>query len=129
MPRATSREMPPTAGLPLRLADLLPGRAELADRLAAQLETPPLQVECSGTAALLLALRVLHQRQPRRSVVVVPAFTCPLVAIAVHQAGLHLRVCDLRPGHYDMDPQALAEACGEDTLAVVPTHLAGRVAD
>jgi dTDP-4-amino-4,6-dideoxygalactose transaminase len=28
-----------------------------------------------------------------------------------------------------MDPQALAAACREDTLAVVPTHLAGRVAD
>ncbi|MEI7037400.1 DegT/DnrJ/EryC1/StrS family aminotransferase [Fulvimonas yonginensis] len=129
MARAPRREIPPTAGLPLRLADLWPGRADLAGRLAAQLETPSLQLTCSGTAALLLALRVLQARQPRRSVVVVPAYTCPLVAIAVNQAGLQLRLCDLRPGHYDMDPQALAAACQEDTLAVVPTHLAGRVAD
>ncbi|MGN2251950.1 DegT/DnrJ/EryC1/StrS family aminotransferase [Frateuria sp. GZRe12] len=127
--RGLPRELPPTAGLPLRLADLRPGRANLAAILAGQLQTPPLQLTCSGTAALLLALRVLHARQPRRSVVVVPAYTCPLVAIAVHQAGLQLRLCDLRPGHFDMDPQALATACREDTLAVLPTHLAGRVAD
>ncbi|HET6803957.1 MAG TPA: DegT/DnrJ/EryC1/StrS family aminotransferase [Frateuria sp.] len=127
--RGLPRELPPTAGLPLRLADLRPSRADLAAILAGQLQTPPLQLTCSGTAALLLALRVLHARQPGRSVVVVPAYTCPLVAIAVHQAGLQLRLCDLRPGHFDMDPQALAAACGEDTLAVLPTHLAGRVAD
>lgn len=129
MPRARLHEVPPTAGLPLRLADLLPGHTDLAGRLAAQLDTPPLQLECSGTAALLLTLRVLKARAPQRPVVVVPAYTCPLVAIAVHCAGLRLRLCDLKPGHYDMDPQALAEACREDTLAVLPTHLAGRVAD
>lgn len=129
MPRARPHEAPPTAGLPLRLAELLPGRADLADRITAQLGTPPLQLECSGTAALLLTLRVLKARAPQRPVVVVPAYTCPLVAIAVHRAGLHLRLCDLRPGHYDMDPQALTAACREDTLAVLPTHLAGRVAD
>lgn len=127
MPRL--REIPPTAGLPLRPGDLRPGRADLARRLAAQLGTPPLQVECSGSAALWLCLRVLHQRQPQRRVVVVPAYTCPLVAIAVHQAGLQLRLCELRPGHWDMDPHALAAACGRDTLAVLPTHLGGRVAD
>lgn len=122
-------EIPPTAGLPLHALDLLPGRATLTEQLATQLGTPPLQLECSGTAALWLALRVLRERRPERRVVVVPAFTCPLVAIAVRQAGLELRLCDLRVGHYDMDPQALAAACREDTLAVLPTHLAGRVAD
>lgn len=129
MSRAPRWEIPPTAGLPLHLLDLRGGRANLAARLAAQLGTPPLQLECSGTAALLLALEVLRARQPDRPVVVVPAYTCPLVAIAIHQAGLRVRLCDLRPGHYDMDPQALADACREDTLAVIPTHLAGRVAD
>jgi dTDP-4-amino-4,6-dideoxygalactose transaminase len=113
----------------LRLADFRPGAAALAERVATQLGVPSLQLECSGTASLLLALRVLHQRQPQRSVVVVPAYTCPLVAIAVHSLGLQLRLCDLQPGHYDMDPAPLAAACREDTLAVLPTHLAGRVAD
>ena len=122
-------ELPPTAGLPLRLADLRPGAPTLADDVAALLGTPPLQLECSGTASLLIALATLRELQPQRRRVVVPAFTCPLVAIAVQQAGLELELCDLRHGHYDMDPAALRAACNERTLAIVPTHLAGRVAD
>ncbi|KZC34978.1 nucleotide sugar aminotransferase [Rhodanobacter sp. FW510-R12] len=121
-------ELPPTAGLPLRLADLRPGAPTLADDVAALLGTPPLSLTCSGTAALLLTLTTLRELAPRRRVVV-PAYTCPLVAIAVQQAGLELQLCDLRPGHYDMDPSALRAACDEHTLAIVPTHLAGRVAD
>ena len=124
-----AHELPPTAGLPLRLADLRPGPATLAADVAAQLGTPPLQLECSGTASLLVALLTLCERQPQRRRVVVPAFTCPLVAIAVHQAGLELQLCDLRPDHYDMDASALRAACDERTLAIVPTHLGGRVAD
>ena len=122
-------ELPPTAGLPLRLGDLRPGAPALADNLAALLGTPPLQLECSGTASLLIALTTLRELQPQRRRVVVPAFTCPLVAIAVQQAGLELELCDLRHGHCDMDPAALRAACDERTLAIIPTHLAGRVAD
>ncbi|WEN16532.1 DegT/DnrJ/EryC1/StrS family aminotransferase [Rhodanobacter sp. AS-Z3] len=122
-------ELPPTAGLPLRLSDLRPGAPTLAADIAAQLGTPPLQLECSGTACLLIALITLSELQPARRRVVAPAFTCPLVAIAVHQAGLELQLCDLRPDHYDMDPAALRAVCDEHTLAIIPTHLAGRVAD
>ncbi|MFC5580796.1 DegT/DnrJ/EryC1/StrS family aminotransferase [Rhodanobacter terrae] len=122
-------ELPPTAGLPLRLTDLCPGAATLAAGIAAQLGTPPLQLECSGTAALLITLTTLRELQPQRRRVVIPAFTCPLVAIAVQQAGLELQLCDLRAGHYDMDATALRAACDERTLAIIPTHLAGRVAD
>lgn len=129
MRRRAFREIPPTAGLPLRAADLLPRRAALGETLAAQLGTPPLQLECSGTAALLVALRTLSEQAPDRRAVVVPAYTCPLVAIAVRSLGLELRLCDLRANHFDMDPQALFEACRSDTLAVIPTHLAGLVAD
>ncbi|MGN6740284.1 DegT/DnrJ/EryC1/StrS family aminotransferase [Dyella sp.] len=123
------REIPPTAGLPLQAADLLPRRDALTATLATQLGAPPLQLECSGTAALLVALHALKARAPNRSVVVAPAYTCPLVAIAVHRMGLTLRLCDTRPGHWDLDPQALTQACREDTLAILPTHLAGLVAD
>lgn len=123
-------EVPPTAGLPLRLADLLPGRRlSLVETLAQQLGTPPLLLTCSGTAALLVALNTLSARAPDRRVVVVPAYTCPLVAIAVHSLGLELRLCDTRVGHFDMDRRALAEACDTRTLAVIATHLGGLVAD
>jgi dTDP-4-amino-4,6-dideoxygalactose transaminase len=122
-------ELPPTAGLPLQLADLRPGPATLASDIAAQLGVPALQLECSGTACLLIALLTLRKLHPQRRRVLVPAYTCPLVAIAVHKAGLELQLCDLRSGHYDMDPLALRAACDERTLAIIPTHLAGRIAD
>lgn len=123
------QELPPTAGLPLHARDLLPGPPNLATGIAAWLGTPPLQLECSGTASLLIALTTLREMQPQRRRVVIPAFTCPLVAIAVQQAGLEVQLCDLRPGHYDMDPEALRAACNEQTLAIMPTHLGGRIAD
>jgi dTDP-4-amino-4,6-dideoxygalactose transaminase len=129
MPPLRRHELPPTAGLPLTLADLRPGPATLAADIAAQLGVPALQLECSGTACLLIALIMLRELHPQRRRVVVPAYTCPLVAIAAHQAGLELQLCDLRRGHYDMDPLALRAACDERTLAIIPTHLAGRVAD
>ena len=113
----------------MRLGDLRPGAPTLAADIAAQLGTPPLQLECSGTACLLIALTTLRERHPQRRRVVVPAFTCPLVAIAVHAAGLELQLCDLRADHYDMDSAALHATCDEHTLAIIPTHLAGRVAD
>jgi dTDP-4-amino-4,6-dideoxygalactose transaminase len=122
-------EIPPTAGLPLRISDLWPARPTLAATLAEQLDLPEPLLECSGTAALLVALRTLSQQAPQRRMVVVPAYTCPLVAIAVHSLGLELRLCDTRPGHFEMDPQALAPICGSDTLAIVPAHLGGLVAD
>ena len=124
-----AQELPPTAGLPLCWRDLLPGAPTLARDVAAQLGTPPLQLECSGTASLLIALTTLRELQPGRRRVAVPAYTCPLVAIAVRQAGLELQLCDLRAGHYDMDPVALRAACDERTLAIIPTHLGGRIAD
>jgi len=122
-------ELPPTAGLPLKLTDLRPGAATLAADIAAQLGTPPLALTCSGTAALLIALATLRELKPARRRVVMPAYTCPLVPLAVHQAGLEPVLCDLRADHYDMDPDALRAACDERTLAILPTHLAGRVAD
>jgi dTDP-4-amino-4,6-dideoxygalactose transaminase len=127
---ATRRtEVPPTAGLPPRWGDLLPAAgASLAQRAAAFLGVESVQTECSGTAALVVALTTLNRISGRR-VVVVPAYTCPLVALAVAQCGLQLRLCDLAPGGIDFDAAALMQACDPDVLAVVPTHLAGRVAD
>jgi dTDP-4-amino-4,6-dideoxygalactose transaminase len=87
------------------------------------------QVACSGTAALVVALTTLHKLAPERTEVIVPAYTCPLVAMAVAHCGLKLRLCELMPNALDLDPQALEMLCGPRTLAVLPTHLAGRVVD
>lgn len=123
------REVPPTAGLPLRWRDFLPTPGHrLESGLAGFLHLPPVQIECSGTAALIVALTALKRVSPRRAVVL-PAYSCPLVVLAVMQCGLKPVLCDLRTDHFDFDPKSLAAICGDDTLAIVPTHLGGRVAD
>lgn len=132
--RPPRSEIPPTAGLPPRWRDLspfagsAPHRGDLARCAADFLGVEEVQVECSGTASLVVALTAMHRLSGRHAVVV-PAYTCPLVALAVAHCGLELRLCDLAPGSIDFDATQLARLCDRDTLAVVPTHLAGRVAD
>ncbi len=124
------REVPPTAGLPLRWSDFLPraGGESFDARLAALLNVPAVQIECSGTAALIVALTALKRASARRSVVI-PAYTCPLVALAVMHCGLRPVLCDLKKNHFDFCPQTLQPLIDTGTLAVIPTHLGGRVAD
>ncbi len=121
-------EVPPTAGLPMSWRDFLPRGGSLELGLAAYLHQPEVQIECSGTAALVVALTTLKQLSPRRSVVI-PAYTCPLVALAVAYCGLTPVLCDTRPDHFDLCPDSLAAVCNADTLAVLITHLGGRVAE
>ena len=122
------REAPPTAGLPPSWRDFMPDGASLEQGLADFLGQPYAQIECSGTAALIVALTTLKRTSQRRSVVI-PAYTCPLVAQAVAYCGLEPILCDTRRNHFDLCPESLAAVCGEDTLAVLPTHLGGRVCD
>lgn len=128
VPRRRWRELPPTAGLPLAFGDLFARDARFEQAAAEWLGVERLALTCSGTAAFVTALVALRSLSDRR-VVVAPAYTCPLVAIAVARAGLELRLCDLAPDSLDMDLAALGALCDGDTLAVVPTHLGGRVAD
>lgn len=122
--------VPPTAGLPLQWADLLPwGADDFAVQMAAWLGVQSVQLECSGTSALMVALRSLKRLRPERSEVIAPAYTCPLVALAIAQCGLQLRLCDLRVDALDMDADFLHLLCSSKTLAVLSTHLCGRVAD
>lgn len=130
LPRKAYFDAPPTAGLPLRLRDLLPGgERNLSTALARFLGVEHVQLESSGTAAMVIALTALKRLSPARTTVIVPAYTCPLVALAVVQCGLELQLCDLKPDSLDLDPLMLKALCNEQTLAVVPTHLCGRISD
>ena len=91
-PERNHREVPPTAGLPLRQSDLLGGSHDLEGALAAYLRLPSVQLECSGTAALVVILHALRHIAPKRDEVVLPAYTCPLVAWAVVRCGLKVRL-------------------------------------
>src|SRR5262245_20952863 len=114
------REIPPTAGLPLRWHDFVPRPdASLERGFASFIGTPSVQVECSGSAALIGALEPLKRGRTRRSVVI-PAYTCPLVPLAIAHCGLRPVACDLADGHFDMCPRTLEGLCDSDTLAIVP---------
>ncbi len=125
------RELPPTAGMPLRLTDFA-GRGasqrELEERRGSELGLSDPIVTCSGTAALVLMLRVLKARSERRHVVI-PAFTCPLVVRAIRHQGLVPVVCDTAPDSYGLDPACLRGVLDRATLCVLPTHLAGTAVD
>src|SRR6185436_10624580 len=123
-------EVPPTAGLQLRWSDFIGSASEpdLGQALAAFLGVESVGLASSGTASLIVALETLKRRSHRRNVVI-PAYTCPLVPLALAYVGLTVKLCDLSPDRFDFDPGALAAACDGDTLAVVPTHLGGMVAN
>ena len=122
-------EIPPTAGLPLYLEDLLPPWSDnFPQKLAEFLGVTTVGVECSGTASLIVILETLSRLSTRKTVII-PAYTCPLVVFAIVRSSFQLRVCDTCPDSFELDPEALAKLCDRDTLAIVPTHLGGRVAD
>ena len=125
------RELPPTNGLPLRFNDFTrsPSRS-FAQNLHDMFGIHNPIFTCSATAAMVVALHVLRQREPSRSEIIIPAYTCPLVPLAVKLVpGLRSILCDTVPGGIDFDPEKLATLCGSQTLAIVSTHLGGRVAD
>ena len=122
-------ENPPTAGLPLTWRDWLPAKQPLATIASEFFQLPEVEITCSATAALVITLSCLAQYQPQRKTVIIPAYTCPLVALAIHHCGLRIQLCDLQADSIDFDIEQLASLINDDVLAVVPTHLGGRVTD
>ncbi len=80
----------------------------------------------SGTAALILVLRAL--RIPAGDEVIVPAYGCPAVDVAVLAAGLTPIHADLDPATYALSPTAVAGAVTPRTAAIVAVHFAGQPA-
>ena len=116
-------EVPPTAGLPLKWSDLigLGSEPDLGRALATFLGVESVGVTCSGTASLIVALETLKRRSVRRTVVI-PAYTCPLVPLAVAYVGLEVKVCDLSPNRFDFDPDG-----GRELFYYYGSHLGSGV--
>ena len=125
-------EIAPTAGLAPRLRDLatLPTAPRALEAAICRLfNLPDIEIVNTGTAALLVAFRALKARAPGRTTVIVPAYTCPLVVIAAHAAGLACIACDTVAGGFDLDVDHLARLVDARTLCVVPTHFGGVLTD
>jgi len=126
------REIPPTAGFPLFTKDFLPAfsdknrRGSLEEDLKNYLGTPYAKVTYSGTAAFYLILESLKGISPRKTVII-PAFICPLIPLAIHRAGLRVAVCDINKDNFNFNLRQLETLCSNNTdiLAIVVVHLGG----
>ncbi|MHA3049940.1 DegT/DnrJ/EryC1/StrS family aminotransferase [Acinetobacter sp. ANC 4639] len=126
-----STEIPPTNGLPILFRDLLSfgHKYDLASSIANLLQIPTPALTCSGTVALMVALKTLQSIHPKKNQVIIPAWTCPLVPLAIEKLGLTPIVCDLKKDHFDFDLNELALKTNANTLAIIATHIAGLVCD
>jgi dTDP-4-amino-4,6-dideoxygalactose transaminase len=57
--------------------------------------------------------------------IVLPAYTCVVMAHAITVSGNRPRFVDCRPKHFNVAPEALAAACKRDTAMAVPTPIFG----
>jgi perosamine synthetase len=121
-------DIPPTAGLAMQGRDFLPAASRLDTALAQQLNIPQPVLTCSGTAAQIVTLKAMAATSLRKTVII-PAYTCPLVALAIVHCGLKIQLCDVAAEHFDFDFAQLQQLANHDTLAIISTHLGGRVAD
>lgn len=123
-------EVPPTAGLPPRFADLFGGgeSRDFGRAIGQLLGVEDVMIEASGTACLLIAFEHLRRSSARRTVIV-PAYTCPLVVLAAARAGLKVIACDTVREGFELDLHHLERIIGRDALCIVPTHYGGALTD
>ena len=89
-------------------------------------EMPRAQLASSGTIAVELALR---GAQVAGGEVVLAGYDFPGNFRAIENAGAKPVLVDLRPGGYSLDPEQLPEAIGDQTRALLVSHLHGERAD
>ncbi len=127
-----AKEIPPTAGMPLKFADFvfaLSAKESCFEKeLADFLEIEQLDIYSSGTLCLAIAFETA-KRVSSRARVILPAYTCPLVAIAAHKAGMEIVLCDSKENSFCMDEERLEEICDNSVAAIVPTSIAGLAYD
>lgn len=78
----------------------------------------------TGKAGLYVILKTLAGLSNRRKVII-PAYTCPVVAASIVKAELKVVLCDISPLSFDYDLEQLNRLIDEDTLAVIMVHLFG----
>ena len=78
----------------------------------------------SGRTALYLILKTI-KKNSKKTDVIIPAYTCPIVAYTIHQAGLNIKLCDIHPNTLSINESSLKNIIDQNTAAVLPVHLFG----
>lgn len=130
------REIPPTAGWPLTIKSLILSsfkkhpKGLLEEDFKKYLGSSSALLSYSGTAAFYLILEAMKKLSNKKTVVI-PAFICPLIPLAIKRAGLKVKVCDTNAYNFDFDINKLKNICQEnsDILAILAVHLGGMPLD
>ncbi|MDD5130048.1 MAG: DegT/DnrJ/EryC1/StrS family aminotransferase [Candidatus Omnitrophica bacterium] len=126
------KEIPPTAGWSISIKSLIlplikkcPARG-LEEEFKKYLGAPAALLTYSGTAAFYLILESL-KKISGKTTVIIPAFVCPLIPLAIKRAGLKIKLCDINQNDFDFNPGLLRKICAEDKdiLAILAVHLGG----
>lgn len=126
------KEIPPTAGFPFYAKDFLSlykkqsyGNS-LEDDFKRYLGGSYVKITSSGTAGLYIILEGLKEISCKKTVII-PAYTCPSVALAILRAGLKIEACDINSHNFNFNYQDLRAICqkNNDILAIIPAYLGG----
>ncbi|MDD5108466.1 MAG: DegT/DnrJ/EryC1/StrS family aminotransferase [Candidatus Omnitrophica bacterium] len=126
------REIPPTAGWPLTIRSLISSsfkkhpKGLLEEDFKRCLGASDALLTYSGTAAFYLILETIKKISNKKTVII-PAFICPLIPLAIKKAGLKVKICDTNAYNFDFDINKLKDICKEngDILAILAIHLGG----
>lgn len=128
---AIFKEIPPTAGLPIRISEIVralintqPGLLE--NYFKDYLKVPYASITYSGTAAFYLICESLKELSSKKTIII-PSFICPLIPLAINRAGLKVEVCDINEEDFNYNQKSLQDLCSQnnDILAILVVHLAG----
>ncbi|HGE70319.1 TPA: hypothetical protein ENX78_05745 [Candidatus Poribacteria bacterium] len=78
-----------------------------------------------GRSALTLALIALKETNQGKTDVIIPAYTCPTVALSVARAGLNVKLCDISIETLNIDVSIIDQLVNENTLCMIAVHSFG----
>ena len=79
----------------------------------------------SASAAFCVILESLKEISPNRNEVVLPAYTAPVLAVAVRKAALKVVLSDISLEDFNLDIDRLDDVVSDKTLCVVVAHMFG----
>ncbi len=104
-----------------------PKTKEFEKKVAEFLGTPKAVALGSCTSSLELTLRILGIGEGDE--VIVPAYTYTASAACIAHVGARIVMVDTSPDSFLIDPDRVADAVTENTKAVIPVDIAGKMCD